>query len=236
MTLLQTQMRNNILARLSPSDFGLLADRLEPMDGTHAIVLIKPDAPISHLFFLESGVASIVAISPEGQIAEGGIIGREGFITPSVLLGADRIPHKIEMQIAGRGYRIAKDVLLDAAHVSATLRASLLLFAQTLIVQTAYTLLANAVHLVDERLARWLLMCHDRSESDDIALTHHFMSVMLSVRRPSVTNALHVLEGNGFIHSERGYVTIRNRPALEDFAGDAYGKPEAEYRRLMGPL
>ena len=236
MTLLQTQIRNNILARLSTADFALLADGLEPLDGTLAMVLIHPDAPISHLFFLETGVASIVAISPEGQIAEGGIIGREGFITPSVMLGADRIPHRIEMQIAGRGHRIATGVVIDAARASQTLRASLLLFAQTLIVQTAYTLLANAVHQVDERLARWLLMCHDRSESDDIALTHHFMSVMLSVRRPSVTNALHVLEGNGFIHAERGYVTMRDRPALEEFAGDAYGKPEAEYRRLIGPL
>ena len=79
-------------------------------------------------------------------------------------------------------------------------------------------------------------MCHDRSDSDDIALTHEFLSVMLAVRRPSVTTALHVLEGNGFIQSDRGVVTVTNRQALEEFAGDAYGKAEAEYRRLIGPL
>ena len=103
-------------------------------------------------------------------------------------------------------------------------------------VQMTFSVLANAVHHVEERLARWLLMVHDRSDGDDLALTHAFMGVMLSVRRPSVTTALHVLEGNRFIRAERGYVTIRDRAALELFAGDAYGRPEEEYRRLLGAM
>jgi CRP-like cAMP-binding protein len=109
-------------------------------------------------------------------------------------------------------------------------------FAQVQGVQTAFTALSNAVHPINERLARWLLMCHDRHDSDEIPLTHEFLSLMLAVRRPSVTTALHVLEGNRFIRAERGHVTIRNRTALEEFAGDGYGKPEAEYRRLIGPM
>jgi hypothetical protein len=79
-------------------------------------------------------------------------------------------------------------------------------------------------------------MCDDRVDGSKLELTHEFISLMLAVRRPSVTTALHVLEGNGFIRSERGCIIIRNRQALEDFAKDAYGKPEAEYRRLIGPL
>lgn len=102
--------------------------------------------------------------------------------------------------------------------------------------QTSYTALSNAVHPVDERLARWLLMCHDRVDGDELALTHEFLSLMLAVRRPSVTTALHVLEGNRFITAERGYITIRDRRRLEEFAGDAYGRPEAEYKRLIGPM
>ena len=127
--------------------------------------------------------------------------------------------------MAGSGHRIPCAAILAASDASATLRDVLLRFAQVLMVQTTYSVLANAVHHVDERLARWLLMCHDRSDSDDLALTHVFMALMLSVRRPSVTTALHVLEGNGFIRSDRGYVTIRDRVALEAFAGDCYGKP-----------
>jgi CRP-like cAMP-binding protein len=98
------------------------------------------------------------------------------------------------------------------------------------------TVLANAHYPVDERLARWLLMCHDRWDGDVLPLTHEFMAVMLAVRRPSVTTALHVLEGNRFIRAERGCVTIRDRSALEEFAGDSYGPPEREYERLIGPL
>jgi CRP-like cAMP-binding protein len=107
-------------------------------------------------------------------------------------------------------------------------------FAHAMTVQAHYTGLSNAVHPIDERLARWLLMCDDRTDGGKLELTHDFLSIMLAVRRPSVTTALHVLEGNGFIRSERGCIIIRNRRALEEFAGDAYGKPEAEYRRLMG--
>ena len=103
-------------------------------------------------------------------------------------------------------------------------------------VQLSYTAISNAVHDVTERLARWLLMCHDRVPGDEIALTHEFISLMLAVRRPSVTTSLHILEGNGFIKSERSNIIMRNRPAMEEFAHDAYGKPEEEYRRLMKNL
>ena len=79
-------------------------------------------------------------------------------------------------------------------------------------------------------------MCDDRSAGPEILLTHEFMSIMLAVRRPSVTTALHVLEGNGYIYTERGIVVVRDRKGLEDFAADAYGKPEALYRDLIGPM
>jgi CRP-like cAMP-binding protein len=126
--------------------------------------------------------------------------------------------------------------LLEAIHTSAPLRKLLMKYMQTLSTQTSYTALSNAVHHVDERLARWLLMCHDRVDGDEFALTHEFLSLMLAVRRPSVTTALHVLEGNGFIRSVRGYITILDRAALETFAADAYGRPEEEYRRLIGAI
>ena len=79
-------------------------------------------------------------------------------------------------------------------------------------------------------------MIHDRVDGAELALTHEFMSIMLGVRRPSVTTALHALEGYGFIRSERSCVIVRNREALEEFAADGYGAPEAEYERLIGPL
>ena len=234
--LTQSAMSNRLLRRLSATDFALLDGSLEPVACPQAKLLAERGVPFPYIYFLERGIASVVVCSPEGQVTEGGLIGREGFVAPAIALGSDRVTTNIGMQVPGHGYQMERAAFVSAMHQSMTLRDTLLRFVQAMIVQTTYTALANAVHQVDERLTRWLLMCHDRSDGDDIALTHEFMSIMLSVRRPSVTNALHVLEGNGFIANDRGNITIRNRGAMEDFAGDTYGAPEAEYRRLLGPL
>ena len=232
----QLTLHNRLLARIDAADFDKLAAHLEPCICPRGMIVARAGEPIVSAYFLESGVASIVAQSPKGRRAEAGIIGRDGFVHPALLLSTDRIPHGIEMQLAGTGHRIGRAALLEVVETSATLRRELLLFAQAYSIQGTFTGLSNAVHHVDERLARWLLMCHDRSESNGIALTHHFLGTMLSVRRASVTNSLRVLADNGFIKLSRGSVTVRRRAELEEFAGDAYGRPEAEYRRLLGPL
>lgn len=94
--------------------------------------------------------------------------------------------------------------------------------------------LANGVSHIDERLARWLLMCHDRVDGNAVAITHKFLGMMLGVRRSSVTDTLHILEGRGLIQAARGIITIKDRAKLERVAGASYGVPEAEYRRLIG--
>ena len=236
MPLQQVDVVNRLLARLGAEDFASLAPRLEPVDCPRSMVLAEPNERMSHAYFLDEGIASIVAMSGKEHQAEAGLVGREGFVHPVLVLGSDQTPQLIQMQMAGSGHRIPHDPFVEAHEGSATLRSMLLLFTQVLGVQSSFTLLANAVHSVDERLARWLLMCHDRSNSDDLPLTHNFMSTMLSVRRPSVTTSVHVLVGHGFIEADRGFITIRNRAALEAFANDAYGQPEAEYRRLLGPF
>ena len=232
----QADSQNRLLSRISPADFALLAAGLEPCACERGDIIAEANARLEMAYFFEDGLASIVAESPEGQVAEAGIIGREGFVHPSIVLGSDTVPFQIQVQLPGRAHRMAAADLTRACERSPTLRGALLLFAHVNGVQASFSTLSNAVHSVDERLARWLLMVHDRSPSDDLALTHSFMGVMLSVRRPSVTSSLHVLAGNGMIEISRGFVTISNRAALEEFAGDAYGKPEAEYRRLLGPL
>jgi CRP-like cAMP-binding protein len=232
----QANLQNRILSRLSAADFAHLAVSLERISCKRGTHLIAADQTVEHVFFAETGVSSVIARTPEGQAIESGMIGREGYVHPTLVLGSDRMPYDVLVQVDGDLLRIPRQDLLAAAERSGTLRNALLKFAAAQAFQVSYTALSNSVHQVDERLARWLLMCHDRSPSDDLPLTHEFMSLMLAVRRPSVTNALHVLEGNGFIEAARGFILIRNRAAMEEFAGDAYGKPEAEYRRLLGPL
>ena len=230
----QSTPQNRLLSLLTPEDFALLADHLEPIDLPLHTRLAIADKPIPYVYFLERGVASFIAETPHGLRVEAGMIGREGFTCPAMALDTDRIPHSSQVQVPGHGHRVRYAVFADAFGRSPTMLKLLLRFAQVMLVQTSYTALSNAVHQVDQRLARWLLMIHDRSPSDDFPITHEYMSIMLGVRRPSVTQALHILEGEKLVRAERGTIMVRDRTGLERLAGDAYGKPEAEYHRLIG--
>ncbi len=232
----QSTSQNRLLSLMSTDDFALLSDHLDPIELPLHTRLANADQPIPYVYFLEKGVASFIAETPHGLRVEAGMIGREGFTVPAMALDTDRIPHSSQIQVPGHGQRIGYATFADAFGRSNSLLKLMLRFAQVMLVQTSYTALSNAVHQVEQRLARWLLMMHDRSYSDDLPITHEYLSIMLGVRRPSVTQALHILEGSRFILSERGSITIRDRAGLEQLAGDAYGTPEAEYRRLIGPF
>jgi len=232
----QGTCRNLLIRHLAPADLDLLLPRLEQVWVEQDQMLARPDTPIEHVYFPESGFISTTAITPGDGRTEVGITGREGMVGIPVLLGADRTPHETFVQ-AGRArtLRIGVDDFHDLMAQSASMRALFLRYVQTFIVQSAHSTVSNAHHRVEARLARWLLMCHDRSEGDEIRLTHEFMSMMIAAQRTGVTLCLHVLEGAGMIRSTRGRVLILDRDGLEDLAGDAYGAPEAEYRRLIGP-
>lgn len=232
----QSKIRNRLLALMPEDVFNIVASNLEMIELPRGFAFSEPGVPTEYSYFIDSGIGSIVAITPQGQRSEVGIFGREGMTPASLVLDTDHTPYAIFMQIPGQGYRIRNEVLREAINESPGLRSLLSRYAFALSVQTSYTGLSNSVHLIDERLARWILMCHDRTQGDQIALTHEFLSVMLAVRRSSVTTALHVLEGNHLVYSERNLITIRDRRALELFAGDAYGVPEKEYHRLIGAM
>jgi CRP-like cAMP-binding protein len=235
-TISQAKVRNRLLSLMPDDVFGMIAGELELIELPRSFVFSDPAQPSNFAYFIDSGIGSIVAITPQGQRSEVGIFGREGMTPASLVLDTAMTPYSIFMQVPGHGYRIDNDALRAAIEKSETLRKLLSRYAYALSIQTAYTGLSNSVHHIDERLARWILMCHDRTPGDQIALTHEFLSVMLAVRRSSVTTALHVLEGNHLVYSERNLITIRDRRALELFAGDAYGVPELEYQRLIGPM
>ena len=217
-----------------PEDFNPLKPQLERVPLPVGTRLIEPNTPIEHIFFLEEGIASVVATTPEGRRIEAGIIGREGLSGIPVLLGLDRTPHECFIQTAGEGLRIGADDLRRAMAASASLHQHLIWFVQAFMIQMGQTALANACYTLEERLARWLLMCHDRVDGDDLSTTHEFLSLMLGVRRAGVTAALQALEDRGTISTKWKRVTIQDRAKLEAVAGDSYGVPEAEYARLIG--
>jgi CRP-like cAMP-binding protein len=226
--------RNHILRMLSPADYAALVPHLEsiPLDLEQA--LEDPDQPIEYVYFPESGYASIVAHGREPRRIEVGIAGFEGMTGLAVVTGDDRSPNETFIQAAGSGSRIASDAIRRSMRDSDTLRLSLLRYVQTFLVQVTQTALANGSATIEERLARWILMAHDRVDSDDLPLTHEFLAMMLGVRRPGVTVALHFLESAGLIRSTRGQVRVMDRAGLDEHANRSYGVAESEYERLMG--
>jgi CRP-like cAMP-binding protein len=228
---------NILLNALSKRDLGLLTPHFTRVPLERDKVIVAADTPVEHVYFPESGIASIVATSTSGKRTEVGIFGRDGVSATCLLLGTDRSPHESFIQVAGgSAFRIDADRYLASVRQSETLRTMLLRYVQIAVVQGAQSTATNAHYRIEARLARWLLMCHDRADGDEIALTHEFMGMMIAADRSGVTITLHILEGAGMIRSKRGRVIILDREKLEDMAGDSYGLPEAEYRKLIGPL
>lgn len=227
------QFHNRLLANLSPADQIQLRPHLDLIDMPVRESMEEPNKPIGHAYFMEAGIASVVAVGKTGSRIEIGVIGREGMTGVAVVMGSDRSPHSTYMQVGGRAQRISAADLIAAMEGSTTLRGSLLKFAQAFMVQTAHTAVANGRASVEQRLARWLLMAHDRLDGDELPLTHEFISLMLGVRRAGVTVALHALSQQALIHQARGTIHIVDREGLELVAGPYYGVPEAELQRLM---
>lgn len=228
----QTELRNRLLRSVRPEDYALLQGQLEPHHVESGFSLSKPFQMIEHIYFPESGMASITT-SVGAHHMEVGVIGREGLVGVPVVLGAESCPHDVFVQMPGDFTRIALRDFRRVLDTSPTLRALCLLFVQSYLVQTSFTAMANARFSVEHRLARWLLMCHDRGNGDEIHVTHDFLAMMLGCRRPGVTVATHLLEGEKMIRAKRGRITVLDREKLTALSGESYGRPEAEYERLL---
>jgi CRP-like cAMP-binding protein len=232
----QSTLNNRLLTALSPQDFALLAPLLEPVDLFRDYVLAIPNTPIRDVYFIESGMVSVVAEKADGRSIEVGVYGRDGMGPSTVLLGSDQTPHHQYMQIGGTVLKLSTSDFLAVVERSATIRQLMLRFIHVFMTQTAQSALVNGSSIIEERLARWVLMCRDRLDIDEFPITHDFLSMMLGVRRSSVTDAIHLLEGDALIKATRGNIRILDRARLERAAGASYGVPEAEFRRLIGPL
>jgi len=223
-----------LLSSLSKAAFGLLLPDLEAVSLDLRKVLERPNKRIDDVYFPDAGFASVVAVQPKQTKVEVGLIGREGMTGLPVVLGNHKTPHETYIQAAGHGQRLNATKLRKAMAASSSLQSLLLKFVQAFMVQTAQTAISNARAKLNERLARWILMADDRIDGSRLPLTHEFLSLMLGVRRAGVTEALHALESEGLIRASRGEIIVRSRKGIERRAGDSYGIPEAEFRRLIG--
>ena len=229
----QRSIRNRLLRSLASDDFAILAPLLTKVDLHFGDIVEEAGETNEAALFIESGIASMIVVGPNGQETEGGHVGREGMTGRAVVLGAPNLLGRTIVQVAGTALRISAEDLTRAMKQSEGLRALMLLYVAASETQVAHTLLAAAVFTVRQRLARWLLMYHDRVDGDDLPMTHDFLSQMLGVRRSSVTNEIHYLEEKRVVKAARGHVLVLDRAHLLAMAGGSYGIPEREYQRLI---
>lgn len=233
MTIDQSHVHNRLLKALSEDSFAAFSSQLQFVDLPVGLVLVEPDIPTSSVVFIESGLGSVVAGAPDGEAIEVGHLGFEGMSGIHLLLKTRRTPNRTFMQVAGSGLSVPADFLEQVLRQYHDASDLLLRYVQSCGLQLAHSALANARYDMPQRLARWLLMCHDRVQSADLPLTHEFLSLMLGVRRSGVTDQIHVIEGLGIIKATRGNIHILDRSKLEELARGSYGIPEREYERLI---
>jgi CRP-like cAMP-binding protein len=216
-------VKNVILLSLPDKEYNLLRPHLEPTDLPQYEILEEPGQKIDHTYFLNEGMTSLVALSRDGRSVEVGIVGKEGMVGMSLIAGLRQGTFRAIMQMAGNGIRIRADVFQDVLLCAPTLRSELSRFALMHGMQVAQLAACNRLHEVEQRLARWLLMCQDRFDSQLLPLTHEFLAQMLGTGRPSVSLAAGSLEDAGLIENLRGTVKILNRKSLEEAACECYG-------------
>jgi len=231
----QGEVGNRLLQRMDPGDFALLQPFIVRMPTSNGERLADAGAPIDSVCFPEAGIAGFLDVLDDGRRLAVGLLGREGFVGWPLLMGNDRWPHEVMARGRnGTALRVEAGHLQQALAASPRLREFLLRYASAFITQMSRTIVSNLIHPIESRTARWLLLYHDRIDSDELTITHEELSVMLGVRRASVTEALHQLEGDGGIRAYRGRLLIRDRAILLAMAAETYGQAEAEYHRLIG--
>jgi CRP-like cAMP-binding protein len=219
---------------LSSSDLAILGPDLIPVTLAVRQVLERPNQKIEDVYFLEDCIASVVAVQSGGHTVATGLIGCEGMSGLAVLHDSDRSPHSTFVQMPGSAKRMSASKLAAAAHQSRSLERCLLKFAHISHIQTAHTVAAAAKANLQEQLARWLLMLHDRTPGNELAITQESLALMIGVRRAGITEALHAFAEQDVLTTARGNITINDRKRLQQIAGSFYGIPEREYARAFG--
>lgn len=212
---------NLLLAALSGEEYERLAPHLEPATLNLGQVLFRPEDRLRHVHFLTSSIVSLLTSLEDGSGMEVGLVGREGMVGISAILGGSETK-VATVQAAGASLRLEADKLRAEFGRGGTLQRALLLYTHALMTQVSQSVVCNARHPVEGRLARWLLMYQDRLGRDEFELTHEFMANMLGVRRAGVSEVAEKLQAMGFIRYRRGHFIVLDRKGLERFACECY--------------
>ena len=227
-------VRNRLLAALPPEVLNQLLPKLHRVPLTVRDPLAAPEKPIEAVYFVESGWASMVANLDEGAQAEVGLIGREGMVGHALVTGVDTAFAEAFVQGPGEALRMEAGAFRRELDTHPALFQRLLRYVEAMHAQIMQTAACNGRHHIEQRLARWILMAHDRAESDDLPLTQEFLALMLCVQRPSITVVARTLQQAGIIRYASGTITVLDRDGLEATACDCYRAVRDRFDRLLG--
>jgi CRP-like cAMP-binding protein len=210
---------------------------LEPQHWELKQILYEPGARIDALYFPVDAVVSVLTTLSDGAGVEIATIGNEGMVGSPLVLGSNTMPARefCQVQVPGQLLRMDREAFADVHSEHDPFREILQLYIQALFSQISQQVACNALHSIEERCSRWLLLTHDRVHSDSFPLTQEFLSQMLGVRRASVTLAAGALQTAGLIRYRRGQMVIQDREGLENASCECYAVLRNEYDRLFGP-
>jgi len=226
--------KNRLLDLLGANDLEQLRPHLQPLDFEYKQVLYEPNRAIEWVHFPVTGVASLVNTMEDGSAVEVGTIGNEGMVGLPIVLGDPVDPSSAYVQVPGSGLRLRASILQEKLRSSSSMRRVFLHYAHAFFSQIMQSAACAHFHSLDQRCCRWLLMTHDRVQSDEFLLTQEFLGMMLGVRRSSVTEAARSLKNKKIIDYRRGNVTVLDRSGLEKLSCECYAVSKHEFDRLLG--
>lgn len=227
-------LKNFLLAALSDEDFARIKLKLEFVSLKLGEVIYESGDKLHYIHFPTTAIISLLYIMENGATAEIGVIGNDGVCGYALFLGGDSMANRAIIQSAGNAFRMkAKDVKTEFA-LGGRFQELLLRHTQALMTQISQTAVCNRLHSIEQQLCRWLLLSHDRLNSDKLVMTHDLISNMLGVRREGITLAAQKLAARKLIKNSRGTITVIDRQGLEDAVCECYAVVNEEYNRLLG--
>lgn len=224
---------NQILAALPAADYARLLPDLERVPMPRGWTMSESGDHVNYLHFPTSGIVSLIYALEDGASSEIALVGNEGMVGISIYMGGESLPTSTEVQCAGEAYRLSRKVMKREFALGGQLQHLALLYTQALIVQTSQMAVCNQHHSVEQRLCRWILMSIDRLQGDKMHVTQEQISLLLGVRRESVTLTAGALQKDGMISCARGSITVVDRPLLEERACECYAAVRQDCERLL---
>jgi CRP-like cAMP-binding protein len=225
--------KNRLLAALPDEVQSTLQPHMKTVSLPRGAVLCEADAPLARVYFVEAGAVSLVTIFEDGTTAEMATVGREAVVGIDTLLGGEHAFGRYVVAMPGSALTLAASRFRTALRESLHLRVACETYAQAFIAQLLQNVACNAAHTVEQRCARWLLMCADQTDDDTFELTHEYLAEMLGVRRSTVTVIASTLQQSGLIRYCRGSITVLNPRGLEAVACECHRVVHTRYQRLM---